>query len=341
VKLIIQIPCFNERDHLPQTLADLPRSLPGINVIETLVVDDGSLDGTSEVARAAGVTHIVRFRKNRGLARGFMAGLDAALKLGADVIVNTDADNQYRGEDIARLVAPIVDGKADMVVGAREGDGVAEFSAAKRTLQRFGSWVVRQASGTEIPDTTSGFRAMSREAALRLFVHSEFSYTLETIIQAGMQRLPLEAVAVRTNAKTRPSRLFRSIPHYIRRSGSTILRVWGMYQPLKTFLYLAALLFLPGFVLGARFLYFYVQDPARSGHIQSLILAAILLIVSFQVLCVGLLADFIAANRRLSEDVLARVRRIELATGVPADVAPPAAPPSPHVVDADSAGHNG
>lgn len=326
VKLIIQIPCFDERETLPATVRDLPRALPGIDVIEYLVVDDGSGDGTAEVARQAGVHHVVRFRQNRGLARGFMAGLDAALKLGADLVVNTDADNQYRGDEIGTLVAPLLDGRAEMVVGVREGAGVAEFGAAKRALQRFGSWVVRAASATEMKDTTSGFRAFTREAALRLFVHSEFSYTLETIIQAGVTRLPLAQVAVRTNPKTRPSRLFRSIPSYLRRSGATIVRVYGMYQPLKSFLYLSLALFVPGFLLGARFLFFYLRDPHHAGHIQSLILAAILSIVAFQVLCVGLVADLIAANRRLLEDALLRIRRLELQTGVPAEVLPSPSP---------------
>lgn len=311
MKLFIQIPCLNEAETLAQTIRELPREIPGISSVQILVIDDGSSDATSEVARAAGAHHVVRHRQNRGLARAFLSGIDAALKLGADIIVNTDADNQYQAKDIPRLVEPIVQGRADMVIGNRRVEKVADFSASKRLLQRFGSWVVRQASDTQIPDTTSGFRALSREAALQLFVHDEYTYTLETIIQAGAQRIALAHVPISTNPATRPSRLIASIPRYVRRSAGTILRVYAMYRPLKAFSLLSLVFLLGGVALGARFLYYYFSEPNYSGHIQSLILTAILIVVGFLVFLVGLLADLIAANRRLVEDIRARVRRLE------------------------------
>jgi glycosyltransferase involved in cell wall biosynthesis len=310
MKLIIQIPCFNERETLRDTLADLPRAIDGVDSIEVLIIDDGSTDGTSELARELGVNHVVRFPQNRGLAKGFMAGIDACLRLGADVIVNTDADNQYCGADIPALIRPIVDGKADLVVGDRQVEQIDQFSKTKKKLQRFGSWVVRLASNTSVPDATSGFRAIGREAALRMFVASEFSYTLETIIQAGQAHFAVAAVPIRTNPKTRESRLFRSIPQYLRRSGSTILRIYTMYKPLKAFLYLASLLFLVGTGLGVRFLYYHLTEP-KTGHVQSLILASVLLISAFLVGAVGLLADLVGANRKLLEDALSRLRRLE------------------------------
>lgn len=310
MKLIIQIPCYNERETLAETIQDLPLQIEGLDSVEILIVDDGSTDGTSEHARELGVHHIVRFNRNRGLAKGFMAGVDACLRLGADIIVNTDADNQYCGGDIPKLVQPILDGEADMVVGDRQVETVEHFSAAKKKLQRFGSWVVRQASGTSVPDATSGFRAINRDAALRLFVTSEFTYTLETLIQAGHAHLAVSAVPIRTNPKTRDSRLFKSITQYLRRSASTIVRIYTMYRPLKAFLYLASLLFLAGTGVGARFLYYHLTED-HTGHIQSLILAAILLIVAFVVLLGGLLADLVSANRKLLEDALMRLRRLE------------------------------
>jgi glycosyltransferase involved in cell wall biosynthesis len=312
MKLVIQIPCLNEATTLPGTLADLPRTVPGIDVIEILVVDDGSSDNTSEVARVHGVDHVIRFRRRKGLAAAFSAGIDASLKAGADIIVNTDADNQYAGADIAKLVAPLLDGKADVVIGDRNIRELQHMPWPKRLLQRMGSWVVRRVSNTEVPDTTSGFRAYTREAALRMTIVSEFSYTLESIIQAGKQRAAIAHVEVRTNTVTRPSRLFDSIGGYIKRSGATIVRIYAMYEPLKVFTYLGSLLFLSGFLVALRFLYYYLFAPVADGKIQSLILSAVLMIVGFQVLLIGLVADVLSNSRKLLEDLLYRVRRMEL-----------------------------
>jgi glycosyltransferase involved in cell wall biosynthesis len=311
-KLIIQIPCLNEAQTLPATLADLPKSVPGIDVIETLIIDDGSRDGTADVARASGVNHIVRMRRNKGLAAAFIAGIDAAVKQGADFIVNTDADNQYGGHEISKLLAPLLTGEADIVIGDRNIAEVAHMSWRKRQLQRLGSWVVRQVSGTTVPDTTSGFRAYTREAALRMTIVSEFSYTLESIIQAGKKRMAIAHVPVQTNPRTRDSRLFDSIFSYIKRSAATIVRIYAMYEPLKVFTYIGVIVFAGGFSLGLRFLYFYLFVDRGIGHIQSLILAAVLMIVGFQVLLIGLLADVISANRKLLEDLVYRVRSMEL-----------------------------
>jgi glycosyltransferase involved in cell wall biosynthesis len=311
MKLIIQIPCLNEKDHLGATFADLPRSIPGIDSIEVLVIDDGSTDGTSEVAERLGVHHIVRFPRNRGLSAAHMAGLDACLRLGADIVVNTDADNQYRGEDIATLVAPIVEGAADIVVGDRQTDEIAHFSWAKRALQRWGSGLVRRASGTEVQDSTSGFRAMNRKAISMLFVHNKFSYTLETMIQAGNAGLVVANAKIRTNPQTRESRLFSSIPQYLRRNGPVIFRSYGMYWPVQTFGYIALALLGVGLVLGGRFAYYYLRDPDTSSHVQSLQVGVGAIVLAFIVGLLVLVSDLLAANRRLSEEVLMRVRRLD------------------------------
>ena len=318
VKLIIQIPCFNEEGSLAETLAALPRSLPGIDVIETLVIDDGSTDRTADVARESGATYLLRFPVNLGLARAFSAGLDAALKLGADVIVNTDADNQYPGNEVARIVAPIMAGDVDMVIGDRAPHENEHFSVSKRLLQRLGSWAVRQLSGTSIPDATSGFRAFSRRAALRLNVYTRFTYTLETIIQAGKKHIPIGHVRITTNPERRPSRLFHSIPSYLRRSISTMIRIYALYEPLRVFWRLGALCLFGGGVIGLRFLFEYFKDGG-AGHIQSLILAAVLVILGFQTMLIGLVADLIGSSRALVEDTLVRVREIELRVSAEAD----------------------
>jgi glycosyltransferase involved in cell wall biosynthesis len=316
LKLIIQIPCYNEEQNLGATLRDLPRSLPGIGVIEILVIDDGSTDDTAAVARALGAHHVVRFPRQRGLARGFAAGLDAALRLGADLIVNTDADNQYPASEIARLIAPILAGRADLVIGDRQVSTVAGFSPLKRRLQQLGSWVVRQASGLPVPDATSGFRAMSRETAQRLMVLSEYSYTLETLIHAGARRLAVAYVPIHTNPPVRPSRLMRSLSDYLAHSTITIIRAYTTYRPLRAFLGVGALVVLAGLLVGLRFVFFYVQGDG-TGHIQSLILAAVLLIVGFQVALIGLVADLVGFNRKILEELLYRVRRMEQEQSVP------------------------
>ncbi|HJR59689.1 MAG TPA: glycosyltransferase family 2 protein [Vicinamibacterales bacterium] len=315
-KLIIQIPCLNEAATLPATLADLPTSVPGIDVIETLVIDDGSRDGTSDVARGAGVHHIVRLTRNKGLAAAFMAGIDASLKQGADFIVNTDADNQYGGHEIPKLLAPLLRGEADMVIGDRNIAELQHMSWRKRQLQRLGSWVVRQVSNTTVPDTTSGFRAYTREAALRMTIVSEFSYTLESIIQAGKRRMAIAHVPIVTNARTRESRLFDSTYGYIKRSAATIVRIYAMYEPLKVFSYIGVTVLGAGFLLALRFLYNYFTDVTFGPRfLQSLIFSAVLMIVGFQVLLIGLLADVISANRKLLEDLLYRVRKLEIPEG--------------------------
>jgi glycosyltransferase involved in cell wall biosynthesis len=312
-KLLIQIPCLNEASTLPATLRDLPRSIPGIDIIEVLVIDDGSRDGTAEIARANGVDHIVRLRRNKGLAAAFQAGIDACLKAGADFIVNTDADNQYSGRDIPRLLEPLLRGDADICIGDRNIAEVRHMSWRKRQLQRLGSWVVRQVSNTTVPDTTSGFRAYTRDAALRMTIVSEFSYTLESIIQAGKKRMAIAHVPVDTNPRTRDSRLFDSVFSYVKRSGATIVRIYAMYEPLKVFTYIGMAIFGVGFVLALRFLYFYLFSTTYGTRfLQSLILSAVLMIVGFQVVLIGLLADVISANRKLLEDVVYRVRTLEL-----------------------------
>jgi glycosyltransferase involved in cell wall biosynthesis len=319
VKLIIQIPCLNEEEQLPVTIGALPREVPGFDEVEWLVIDDGSTDRTSEVARELGVDHIVRFTQNKGLAVAFQAGMDAALKLGADVIVNTDADNQYRADSIPDLVRPIVEHRADMVIGDRRVRDHEEFSAPKKLLQRWGSWVVRQASETDVPDTTSGFRAYSREAALRLNVVSRFTYTLETIIQAGKSDIAVAHVPIGVNKKTRESRLFRSIPHYVSRSVGTIFRIYAMYEPLRVFATLAAITGIAGAVLFARFGYYYATHGGQTGHVQSLLVGGVLILISIQLFLLGVIGDLLRANRVIAERTLHRVRNVELALGVPPD----------------------
>jgi len=318
VKLIIQIPCFNEEGQLPLTLSRLPRQVPGFEVVEWLVVDDGSTDRTIEVARAHGVDHIVRLTNNKGLAAAFQAGLDAGLKLGADVIVNTDADNQYEGSDIPKLVAPIVAGAADMVVGDRQIDQIEHFSGPKKVLQRLGSWVVRQASSTHIPDTTSGFRAYNREAALQVQAVSRFTYTLETIIQAGKLLVAVDHVPIRTNPKTRESRLFPSTTAYVRRNALSIFRVYSQYQPLKVFWGGALVVGIPALALFIRFLVIFIESPhtAARGHIQSLIFGAVLFIAAMLLGALGVIGDLLDAQRMISQRTFERVRRIELQLGV-------------------------
>jgi glycosyltransferase involved in cell wall biosynthesis len=323
-KLIIQIPCLNEAVTLPETLADLPSAVPGVDVVETLVIDDGSRDGTADVARACGADHVVRLRRNKGLAAAFAAGIDASLKQGADFIVNTDADNQYAAQDIPRLLQPLLDGAADIVIGDRNIAGLRNMSWRKRQLQRLGSWVVRQVSNTTVPDTTSGFRAYTREAALRMTIVSEFSYTLETIIQAGKKRMAIAHVPVSTNPRTRDSRLFDSVFSYIKRSSATIVRIYAMYEPLKVFTYIGLTVFGMGVAGGLRFLYYLTFVDRGTGHLQSLILSAVLMIVGFQVILIGLLADVISANRKLLEDLVYRVRSLELPRRDEAADAPPA-----------------
>lgn len=317
IKLIIQIPCLNEAATLPATLHDIPRSIPGVDAVELLVIDDGSSDGTTEVARSQGVDHIVSLRRTRGLASAFTTGIDTCLKLGADIIVNTDGDNQYVGQDIPALVAPLLRGEADIVIGDRNVRTLSHLSRGRKFLQRLGSWVVRQVSNTRVPDTTSGFRAYTREAALQMTIVSEFSYTLESIIQAGKRRMAIAHVPVRSNPRTRPSRLFGSVWFYLKQSGSTIVRIYTMYEPLKVFTFIGLVTFGTGFLISVRFLYFYLTGNG-DGHLQSLLLSAVLLVVGFQVMLMGLVADVISANRKLLEDLLYRARSAEL----PADRRP-------------------
>jgi glycosyltransferase involved in cell wall biosynthesis len=316
MKLIIQIPCLDEEKTLPETLGDLPRQLPGFDVIEWLVVDDGSTDRTVEVARQHGVDHIVRLTNNKGLAYAFQAGLDACLKLGADVVVNTDADNQYNGHDIAKLVEPIVAGDADMVVGDRQVMNIEHFSPLKKSLQRLGSWVVRQASDTDVADTTSGFRAYNREAALALIVVNKFTYTLETIIQAGKQFIAVQHVPIRTNPKTRESRLFPSMWAYVRRNAGSIFRIYTRYEPLRVFMSMAAVIGLVAIVVWARYAYFYIDGDGK-GHVQSLILGAVLFNAAMLLGALGIIGDVVSANSNMVQRVFERVRRIELQLDVP------------------------
>ncbi len=311
MKLIVQIPCYNEEKTLPQTVRDIPRRIEGIEQVEILIIDDGSEDRTVEVAKEIGVDHIVKNTCNKGLARTFLVGLDASLRLGADIIVNTDGDNQYKGEHIPKLIAPILKGKADIVIGDRQTDTIPHFSPTKKKLQRLGSFVVRILSQTDVPDAVSGFRAFSREAAMQMNIVSSFSYTIETIIQAGKKNLAVANVPIGTNPKTRESTLFKSIPKFLEHSATTMIRMYTMYQPLKVFFYIGCLCILVGLIPSIRFLFYYFMGQG-GGHIQSLILASILFVIGFQVLMIGLVADVISFNRKLIEETLLRVRRIEL-----------------------------
>lgn len=310
MKLIIQIPCYNEAETLEVTLNDLPKKLEGIDTIEYLIVNDGSKDATVEVAKKWGVHHIISFSQNKGLARGFMAGLDGCLRNGADIIVNTDADNQYRAEDIQRLIQPILDGNADMVIGSRPIDETEHFSFLKKKLQHFGSWAVRKASNTKIEDAPSGFRAMTREAALHINVINDYTYTLETIVQAGRDKIAVTSVPIHTNPDLRPSRLFHGIWSYVKKSIVIILRAYMMYQPLKCFTYLSIVPLACGVGIGMRFLWL-IAIGQGYGHVQSLILACTLIIVGFLTFMIGLVSDLIAANRKMLADTQYHVRRME------------------------------
>ncbi|MBN1262616.1 MAG: glycosyltransferase family 2 protein [Anaerolineae bacterium] len=324
MKLVIQIPCYNEESTLPGTLRDLPREIDGIDEIEVLIIDDGSRDKTAEVAQTHGVEHVVRLGRNRGLANAFVRGLEASLAAGADIIVNTDADNQYRGEDIPRLVQPILDGRADIVVGDRGVASLPEFSPIKRLLQRIGSWVVQTASGVATPDATSGFRALTRDAALRTLILSQYSYTLESLIQAGARRMAVVYVPIHVNPQTRKSRLMRNIPHYIVNSAVTILRAYTMYRPMRVFFTFGGVLLLSGLVWAVRFSIFYFKGQGAE-HAQSLILTVIFWALGLQSVLLGMVADLIGLNRGILEEMLYRVRKIELGAqgeGATADEAP-------------------
>lgn len=323
MKLVIQIPCFNEESTLPAVLADLPRALPGVDSIETLVIDDGSSDDTSAVARRLGVTRVVRHRGNRGLANSFLTGLEIALEMGADVIVNTDGDNQYPGSSIKELIAPIVEQHADLVIGDRKPMHDARVSLHKKLFYRLGSYVVRSTSGVDVHDAPSGFRAMSREFAMSIYLTNPFSYTLETIFAAAEQRYPIREVEIRSNPVTRESRLFKNIGMYMQRSASIIMQGYSMHNPLRAFGALSLPFLVLGTLLGVRFVYFYIRDPDYSGHIQSLILASIAIVVGAQIFIFGMLGSLVRANRLLLQDIRMRVRRLELQEP-PRSLPPPA-----------------
>ena len=316
MKVVIQIPCFNEAETLPSVLGDLPRAIPGVDTIEVLVVDDGSSDGTAEIARQLGVTRVVRHNGNRGLARTFLTGLETALEMGADVIVNTDGDHQYPGASIPALIAPIAAGEADLVIGDRQTKHDPKVSTKKRLFYELGNFVVRTATGVSVHDAPSGFRAMSRDFALHVYLTNPFSYTLETIFAAAENRQRIREVAIRSNAATRPSRLFKGLVQYIGRSASIIVQGYSMHNPLRAFGWLSAPFLVLGFALGVRFLYFYVSRPDYSGHIQSLILASICIMLGAQIFIFVMLGSLVRANRLLLQDVRMRVRRLELQGGV-------------------------
>ena len=313
-RLIIQIPCFNEEQTLPLTLQDLPRHIPGIDTIEILVIDDGSTDRTIEVARGHEVNYILKFTQRKGLVHAFKAGIDECLKLGADIIVNTDGDNQYVGGDVVKLVEPILAGEADIVIGNRRVETIEHFSWIKKKLQTLGSYVVRKLSGTDVIDTTSGFRAYSREAALQMNIISSYTYTLETIIQSGRKQLLTRSVNIRTNAKTRESRLFKNIPQYISKSIVTIIRVFIFYHPLRSFFYIGGVLFFLGIVMGGIYLLLQFHYMPHANNLASLILCAILLIMGFYLFMMGLLADLVGCNRKLIEDMMVRMKKLEMGT---------------------------
>lgn len=310
MKLIIQIPCYNEAETLEIALNDLPKHIDGIDEIEYLIINDGSNDNTVEVARNWGVNYVVSFKKNKGLAKGFMAGIDACLRNGADIIVNTDADNQYCGEDIESIVRPILEGKADIVIGARPIDQTEHFSWLKKKLQHLGSWVVRKASDTDIPDAPSGFRAYSREAALQLNIVNEYTYTLEQIVQAGRTKIPIMSVPIRTNKELRPSRLFHSMFGYVKRSMVTIVRAYLMYKPMRFFTGLSIIPFVIGFALGVRYIVKLIMGTT-AGSIQSLILCSLLIMIAIMIWVLGMMADVIAANRKIMQEIQARTRDID------------------------------
>jgi glycosyltransferase involved in cell wall biosynthesis len=327
MKLIVQIPCLNEEATLPRVLEQLPREVEGFDSVEWLVIDDGSTDGTLAAARAGGVDHIVRLTNNKGLAAAFQAGVDAALKLGADVIVNTDADDQYRAEDIPKLVAPILAGRADMVVGVRDVARIEHFSASKKLLQRLGSWVVRRASGTDVPDTTSGFRAYNREAALQLLVVSNFTYTLESLIQAGKMLVAVEHVPISTNPQLRESRLFDSTGSYVRRNALAVFRAYVLYEPLRVFTIAACAFALGAFAAWMPFVLDFVINGDSTGHVQSLILGAVLAVIAVQMFGLGIIGDALAGQRVIAQRTYERVRRLELEAGVaPSHLEPEGAP---------------
>ncbi len=316
MKLIIQIPCYNEEETLGVTLSELPRQVPGVDQVEWLIINDGSVDRTVEVARAYGVDHIVSFDHNQGLAKGFMAGIEASLKAGADIILNTDADNQYCAADIPRLIEPILRGEAEVVIGSRPIENIQHFSPTKKVLQKLGSWVVRLASNTKIPDAPSGFRAFSRNAAMQFNVFNEYTYTLETLIQAGQKGMAITAVPIRTNPYLRPSRLVSSIPTYIQRSIFTILRIFMVYRPLRFFTFLGGIPMGVGGFICLRWLILFLFEDSSRGRTPSLILAAILILIGFQLWVFGLVADLMAVNRKLLEDIQLRVRRGEVRGGM-------------------------
>jgi glycosyltransferase involved in cell wall biosynthesis len=311
MKLIIQIPCYNEEKTLSETVVNIPREIDGIDAVEILVIDDGSTDQTVEMAKSLGVDHIVCHKRNRGLAMTFMTGLEACLRLGADIIVNTDGDNQYNGADIPKLIAPILNGKADLVIGDRRTEDIEHFGFLKKKLQKAGSHMVRVLSNTDVPDAVSGFRAFSREAALQINIVSRYSYTVESVIQAGDKRMKIASVPVRTNPKTRESRLISSLPRFVFNQVSTMVRMYTMFKPLKMFFIMGSLFILGGLIPTGRFIYFYMQNQG-AGHIQSLVLAAVLLLIGIQLWVLSLVGDVISSNRKLIEETLLRVRRIEL-----------------------------